>query len=1053
MDRIQSVSSALRSDFASIGTSVLQTHVRSIAGGGVALRVRLAALLSLVALAALFTPIVWGATEEESEEIPARPAEFTVTVTPGVVVVNLHWSAVAGADEYWLRWRSVDKGERLSAGIRPAGTAVSMKMPAYGSWVVRVQACNAAGCSQPNSKRFTVEAPPEPTPEPKPEPQRQAEPDPIPGQPAGLTVSAERGALNVALDWDDVDGATRYRLRWRAVESGAKLNDGIEPDSSEVAISVADYGDWVVRLEACNDSGCGPHLASRFTVEPPNRAPQVDTGSARYSSFVSSGPASRGVIVTKAFDGIFSDPDGDQLSYHLSAVDGPIELVEQLGIFPDGVSDAAAAGSERTLSALRVYFQADSDDDWKFANPTVPDPLVITVTLTATDSHGLSASVQGEFSTDWASHPHLQSAVANPTAIVLTYDLPLRAIPAPSPQQFTVNVANTDGSAGTVEVSSVSLSDATVTLALGSALKPGQTVSLDYAANAQAPLQRAAGGDPAPSFNGRAIDVPLPALRVAVCGRTPKVRDALARAAGKDCADITAADLAEIDSHDFFWDLEHVTSLKSGDFEGLYNLKVLRLHDHRLTALPEDVFEDLHSLEELEISIWVWGSYGVGGLTALPENVFDSLSNLKELDLDGNGLRTLPEDVFDGLDSLESLNLGYTALATLPEDVFEGLENLQTLDLYVTALTALPEDLFDGLSSLQTLDLQRNNLTALPEDVFDGLTSLEKLDLRANSLSGLPADVFDGMSSLQSLILTNNDLTALPENVLDGLSSLQVLALESNDLTVLPEDLFDGLSSLQELFLFSNHLTALPEDVFDGLSNLQILRLDDNGLRSALPESLFDGLSSLQRLNLERVFDIPYVSAKRRFQGLDLSAVPERFFDYYPEDFFDGVDPAVLPENLFDGLSNLQELSLSANLLELLPEDLLGGLSSLQTLELRSNRLSDLPDDVFDGLSSLQTLTLHRNDLTELPVDVFDGLSGLQSLDLSLNDLTEFPEGMFDDISNLETLNLRYNKLSQLPVGIFAGLSKLESLDLSENPGTPFDLTALGIRSGVTVTQ
>ncbi len=133
-----------------------------------------------------------------------------------------------------------------------------------------------------------------------------------------------------------------------------------------------------------------------------NRAPQVNTGAASHSSFVTSGSAPRGVLVTKGFDGIFSDPDGDQLTYHLSAFDGPVQLVEKVGIFPDGVSDASAAESGRRLrSVMRVFFEADADDDWDSMLPPVPDVPVITVTLTATDPDGLTASVQGPFEIGW----------------------------------------------------------------------------------------------------------------------------------------------------------------------------------------------------------------------------------------------------------------------------------------------------------------------------------------------------------------------------------------------------------------------------------------------------------------------------------------------------------------------------------------------------------------------------------------------------------------------------------------------------------------------------
>ena len=110
-----------------------------------------------------------------------------------------------------------------------------------------------------------------PTPEPVPTPEAEPTPDPaesLPAKPEGLQISANPGSLEVTLDWDDVPGAAHYLVRWRPVGNGGKLNEGMEVQSSETNITVADYGEWVVRIEACNSVGCGPHLAQRFAVEP-----------------------------------------------------------------------------------------------------------------------------------------------------------------------------------------------------------------------------------------------------------------------------------------------------------------------------------------------------------------------------------------------------------------------------------------------------------------------------------------------------------------------------------------------------------------------------------------------------------------------------------------------------------------------------------------------------------------------------------------------------------------------------------------------------------------
>ena len=235
----------------------------------------------------------------------------------------------------------------------------------------------------------------------------------------------------------------------------------------------------------------------------------VNTQSKYYASFVARDTAPRGTLVSRPFRGMFSDPDGDDLSYSAAVTQGRTELVELLLIHPDGQSDSRTAQSTNPITSItRVWFRADADG-WKSLTSSLPNPQVVTVTLTATDPGGLSASVSGEFSIEWGLYPEVVSARADGAAIELTFDWAVEANPAPKPWQFTVNVVNEDGSTGTIEVNSVSVDGKVVTLELASALDGSQTVTLDYNGYnylTGTPLQRAGGGDNAPSFSGQAVE-------------------------------------------------------------------------------------------------------------------------------------------------------------------------------------------------------------------------------------------------------------------------------------------------------------------------------------------------------------------------------------------------------------------------------------------------------------------------------------------------------------------------------------------------------------------
>lgn len=98
--------------------------------------------------------------------------------------------------------------------------------------------------------------------------------DPLPA-PAGLQVAAERGSLDVTLDWDDVDGADSYWVRWRVSGPGKKLNEGVYVQSSGAEITVRRYGEWVARVQACDDAGCGAPAAKKFRAKKPRATPKA----------------------------------------------------------------------------------------------------------------------------------------------------------------------------------------------------------------------------------------------------------------------------------------------------------------------------------------------------------------------------------------------------------------------------------------------------------------------------------------------------------------------------------------------------------------------------------------------------------------------------------------------------------------------------------------------------------------------------------------------------------------------------------------------------------
>ena len=241
----------------------------------------------------------------------------------------------------------------------------------------------------------------------------------------------------------------------------------------------------------------------------PNQAPVVNAEAASYEQFTGENNAPRGVLVSKPFYEIFSDPDGDELSYAVEITGGDASLVDELTLTTDTQVPRRPGQTWPPIGTYdRVWFRAESEADWKAKHPVPPDKPLVTVTLTATDPGGLTASAQGVFKIRWDSYPEVVEAVAAKQAITLTYDIAVLDDPAPTPSQFTVHAHDGD-STSTIEVNSVSVSGSAVTLALASELTLGQTVTLDYTYDYpdDTPLMRADGAEyGAPSFTGQAVD-------------------------------------------------------------------------------------------------------------------------------------------------------------------------------------------------------------------------------------------------------------------------------------------------------------------------------------------------------------------------------------------------------------------------------------------------------------------------------------------------------------------------------------------------------------------
>uniref|UniRef100_A0A7N5ZR44 RING-type domain-containing protein n=1 Tax=Anabas testudineus TaxID=64144 RepID=A0A7N5ZR44_ANATE len=126
-----------------------------------------------------------------------------------------------------------------------------------------------------------------------------------------------------------------------------------------------------------------------------------------------------------------------------------------------------------------------------------------------------------------------------------------------------------------------------------------------------------------------------------------------------------------------------------------------------------------------------------------------TLATLKVLDLHDNKLTSLPEDI-GKLVSLQILNVERNLLKDLPDSVWD-LKRLQTLHLKGNCLSELPSSV-GSLSSLRTLDLSDNNIVQLPK-ALAYIRTLESFTLDAAMMSYPPPSVCtEGTESIQRFL-------------------------------------------------------------------------------------------------------------------------------------------------------------------------------------------------------------------------------------------------------------------------------------------------------------
>lgn len=130
--------------------------------------------------------------------------------------------------------------------------------------------------------------------------------------------------------------------------------------------------------------------------------------------------------------------------------------------------------------------------------------------------------------------------------------------------------------------------------------------------------------------------------------------------------------------------------------------------------------------------------------------------------------------------------------------------------------------------------------------------------------------------------------------------------------------------------------------------------------------------------------------------------------------------------------SEVRELDLSHNNIDVFPPDLFNLMSNLEILYLQYNQITSLPQDLFKNLKNLTSLYLQYNNFTNLNGSLIH-LNSLKYLDLSYNKLTEISGFELNRVTSLIYVNISNNLIESLESNCFNQAFNLEVVDLKNN--------------------
>ncbi|CAL8258638.1 unnamed protein product [Gadus morhua 'NCC'] len=181
-----------------------------------------------------------------------------------------------------------------------------------------------------------------------------------------------------------------------------------------------------------------------------------------------------------------------------------------------------------------------------------------------------------------------------------------------------------------------------------------------------------------------------------------------------------------------------IRSIPERAFVGNPQLQTIHFYENPIQFVGKSAFQFLPKLHTLSLN-------GATQIQQFPD--LKGTTSLEILTLTRAGLSALPQDLCEQLPRLRVLELSHNQIKDLPS--FYDCSALQEIGLQHNQIRRIESSTFQQLVSLRALDLSWNIIEWIHPDAFASLHSLLKLDLTENRLSSVPVGGLVGLTHLK----------------------------------------------------------------------------------------------------------------------------------------------------------------------------------------------------------------------------------------------------------------------------------------------------------------